>query len=189
MPRHSLFPNSITIHYTSNTHTHKQILPVGAVTPAGASWTLPTRSGGSVDWKTAVDAYAVLIKPFFPASASIDSADLFDYESTDAPASFLDTHTIGVVGTDAGTIKPWIQTVMPLKAIGGTILRLTLMETVIEKDVKLTYAGAAEPFCSLLAFILGSSDWIISRGGTFPSVSLGYVTKENDKLRKRYFNP
>lgn len=189
MARHSLFPNSITINYTSNGHTHKQQLPVGAVTPSGSSWTLPTRSGGSVDWKTAVDALVVLTKPFFPAAASLDSADLFDYEATDAPASFLDSHAIGVAGTDAGTVKPWIQTVMPFKAIGGTILRFTLVETVIEADVKHTYAGSAAPFCALMDFILGSSDWIITRGGTFPSVSLGYVTKINDKLRKRYFAP
>lgn len=189
MPRHSLFPNSITINYTSNGHSHKQILPIGLAVPAGASWTIPQRDSGTIDWKDAVDAYAALLAPFFDSSASIDSADLFDYEATDAPAIFLDSYAIGIAGSDGGSVKPYIQVVNPFKAPGGTALRLTLVETVIEEDVKNTYSSAADPFCDLYDFILGADDWIITRGGTYPTVSLGYVTKENDKLRKRYFNP
>jgi len=189
MPRHSLFPNSITINYTSNGHAHKQILPIDAVTPSGASWNVTLRDDSAIDWKDAVDSYVLVMKPFFPAAASIDSADLFDYEATNSPAIFLDSYAIGVAGTDGGSAKPWIQVVMPFKAPGGTSLRLTYVETVIEEDVKHTYSSAADPFCGLFDFLLGADDFIITRGGTFPSVSLGYVSKENDKLRKRYFNP
>lgn len=188
MARHSLFPNSIAILYNSNFHNHRMMLPVLSVTPAGASWTLETRDSSAIDWKDAVDAFADILKTFFPVTGSVDSAELYDYESTTAPAVFLDAHEIGVLGTDGGTPLDFGQIVMPFKATGGTSLRLTVMEPDIAVDSRQSFGGAAfAPFCDLAEFVLSDDDWIITRGGTFPSVSLGYTTKENDQLRKRYF--
>lgn len=188
MPRHSLFPNSISITYTSNGHTHKQVLPVKAVTPVGASWTLETRDASDIDWKTAVDAYALLMAEFLDTASSIDYAELFTYEATDSPAEFLAAHSIAQAGLHASAAQDFVQFVMPFKAIGGNSLRLTIMEGSNPEDIRESFGGSTSPeFCGMAEFILSDDDWIITRGGTFPNTSLGYTTKINDKLRERYF--
>lgn len=187
MARHSLFPNSISINYTTNGHSHKQVLPVGAIAGSSPGWTLPVRGGGTVDWRDAVDDYALLLAALIDDVDSIDSADLYSYEATDAPAEFIASHTIGLSGTSAAAAKPWTQVVFPFKSIGGNALRLTLMEGIMDPDDRQTFASSTFPAaCALMEFVLSVDDWIITRGGTFPSTPLGFTTKINDKLRKRY---
>jgi len=186
MARHSPFPNSITIHYTSNAHNHSMVVPVGAVAGSAPGWTLPVRSGAPVDWRTAVDDLADLFKILFSASSSIDYAELFTYEATDAPAEFLAAHTIDTAGTSGGAAVPYVQTVMPFKSLGGTSIRLTLLESIISANVHVPYSSLPGGLDTIADFILSDDDWIITRGGDFPLVSLGATSKVNDKLRKRY---
>jgi len=186
MARHSLFPNSITIHYTSNSHDHTMVLPVGVVAGSAPAWTIPVRSGSPVDWRDAVDDFAALLAPLLDTSSSIDYAELFTYEATDSPGEFLAAHTIDVAGTNVGAASPWVQLVMPFKAVGGNSLRLTLLESVLDPDEHVPYASMVPQAQDVADFILSTDDWISTRGGSFPTVSLGSTTKINDKLRKRY---
>jgi hypothetical protein len=187
MARHSLFPNSITIHYNSNAHDHLMVLPVGAVTGSAPGWLLPTRDASTVDWRTAVDDFCTLIADLFDNASSFAYAELFTYEATNSPAEFLAAHTIDLPGTGGSTPKEFVQAVFPFKGLGGLSLRLTLLEGIIASDqhVPASSTGSAAAD-AVIDFILGDDDWIITRGGAFPSVSLGFTSKVNDKLRKRY---
>jgi len=186
MARHSLFPNSITIHYTSNAHGHAMVLPVGVVAGSAPGWTLPVRVGSPVDWRDAVDDFALLLAPVFDTGSSIDYAELFTYEATDSPAEFLAARTLDVAGTNVGSAQPFVQAVFPFKALGGTSLRLTMLESVAGANVHVPYTSIVSGYSDIADFILSDDDWIITRGGDFPFVSLGMTTKVNDKLRKRY---
>lgn len=186
MPRHSLFPNSITIHYTTNGHGHSMVLPTGIVAGSAPGWTVPVRVGAAIDWRDAVDDWAELLKVTMPASDSIDYAELFTYEATGSPAEFLAARTLDVVGTNVGADSPFVQAVFPFKAVGGTSLRLTLLETVAGANVHEPYSSIVSGYKELADFILSDDSWIITRGGDYPDVSLGWTTKVNDKLRKRY---
>lgn len=186
MARHSLFPNSITIHYTTNAHGHSMVLPVGVVAGSAPGWTLPVRVGSPVDWRAAVDAWADLIAPLIDTSSSIDYAELFTYEATGSPAEFLAAHTIDVAGTNVGTDIPFVQAVFPFKAAGNTSLRLTLLESLCGANVHVPYSSIPSGYSDLADFILSDDGWIITRGGDYPNVSLGLTSKVNDKLRKRY---
>lgn len=186
MARHSLFPNSITIHYTSNSHDHNMTLPVGAVAGTAPGWTLPVKTGAPVDWRTAVDDFAALLADLLSASSSVDYAELFTYEATGSPAEFLAAHTIDLAGTAAGAAVAYVQTLFPFKAIGGNSLRLTLLESTEGADRHEPYSAMFAEEKAIADFILSDDDWLLTRGGTYPSVSLGVTTKVNDKLRKRY---
>jgi len=187
MARHSLFPNSITINYSSNGHSHKQVLPTGVVAGSAPAWTLPVRVGSPIDWRTCVEQYAALYAGLFDESSTIESADLYTYEATDSPAEYLASHPLNVVGTNAAAAVAWSQLVMPFKSIGGNQLRLTAIEGVVPVNSKETFAGIPVAYlCDYLEYVLGDDDFIITRGGTFPAISLGYTSKINDKLRKRY---
>lgn len=187
MARHSLFPNSITINYTSNGHSHKMVLPVAAISGSAPGWLLTARNDSAVDWRDAVDDFAVLMAAMMDDADSVDSADLYTYEATDGPAEFLASHVIGQSGTSVSATKPWVQVVFPFKAPGNTQLRLTVMEGVMDPDDRQTFASSAyAPACAIMEFILGSDDWIITRGGDYPTTALGFTTKINDKLRKAY---
>jgi len=188
MPRHSLFPNSIHLKYTSNGHSHRQVLPIAAVTPSGASWDVTLRDSTAVDWKAAIDSYVAVLLDFFGTTDSIDSAELYDYEATDSPGIFMAAYDIGEAGTSVSAATDFTQIVFPFKALGGFSLRLSLMETIFEPDLRVSYGGDADArTIALMDFVLGSSDFIITRGGTYPSTSLGHTSKINDKLRERYF--
>jgi len=188
MARHSLFPNSVTINYTTNGHAHKQVLPTGVVAGSAPGWTLPVRTGSPLDWRTAVEQYAALLAGIISDADTIDSAELYTYEATNSPAEFLAAHPLDIAGGNLGSPVEFSQAVFPFKAIGGTQLRLTVLEGVNPEDYKNTFAGESDPDnCALMTYILGDDDFIKTRGGDFPLISLGITTKENDKLRKRYF--
>lgn len=188
MPRHSLFPNSITINYTTNGHSHKQVLPIGAISGSSPGWLVPVRVGSPIDWRTVVEQYALVMAGLIADTDTIDSAELYDYEATTAPASFIGAHPIDQVGLAAAAAEPFVQTVFPFKAIGGTSVRLTILEGWIDPDEKDTFAGTADALvCDYLEYVLGDDDFIKTRGGDFPIISLGYTSKVNDKLREKYF--
>lgn len=186
MPRHSLFPNSITIHYTSNGHGHSMVLPTGVVAGSAPGWTLPVRVGSPIDWRTAVDAFAELLADLLNTGSSIDYAELFTYEATDSPAEFLAAYVIERAGDSATAPYAYSQFVMPFKAVGGNSLRLTLLEGVIIPNARNPYATLPAAMAAVADFILSDDDWILTRGGTYPNVSLGMTSKVNDKLRERY---
>jgi len=190
MPRHSLYPAFVKIRYTSNGHPHDQVLPVSA-TPAaaGASFTIPNRGGSPVDWATAVDAYVVVMKAIFAAESSIDFAELFELEATTAPPSFLASHPIGVAGTHGAAPVPFAQVVVPFKGLGGGGMRPYYLETPYPNEIRESYPSGDTALDALIAWVLGANDVFCTRGGGFPAASLGFVTKINDELRKRYFNP
>lgn len=186
MARHSLFPNSITIHYTTNGHDHLMTLPTGVVAGSAPGWTLPVKSGSPVDWRTAVEDLATLLAPLIVTASSIDYAELFTYEATGSPAEFLAAHVIDQAGSNVGSPVPFVQAVFPFKAVGGNSLRFTLLESVKGANVHLPYTGITDGFEVIPDFILSDDNWIKTRGGEFPNVSLGLTSKVNDKLRKRY---
>jgi len=165
------------------------VLPVNAdPTASGGSFTIPTRSSGAVDWKTAVDELVAIDKAYLDTSSSFDTAELFNMESTIASPGFLQGYNIGVAGTNVGADVEFGQVVFPFKGVGGLSLRPYLMESVATVDQKFSYAAASN-FCEFMDYVLSADDWIALRGGGFPNVSLGYVTKTNDQLRKTYFVP
>lgn len=186
MPRHSLFPNSITIHYTTNSHDHTMVLPVGAVSGSAPGWLLPTRDSSTVDWRTAVEDFALLLAAILSDNDSIDYAELFTYEATGSPAEFLAAHTIDQDGLNVLSAVDFAQVVYPFKAIGGNSVRLTVLESINGIDQHLPYSALGSGNVDIADFILSDDDWIITRGGTYPNVSLGMTTKINDKLRKRF---
>lgn len=188
MARHSLFPNSITINYTTNGHSHKQVLPVGVVGGSSPGWTVPVRVGSPIDWRTAVEQYALVMAGLISDADSIDSAELYTYEATDAPAEFIGAHPIDQVGLSIGAAQPFVQIVMPFKAVGGTSLRLTVLEGVTGEDAKNSFAAETDVLlCDYLEYVLGDDNFIKTRGGDFPIISLGWTSKTNDKLREKYF--
>lgn len=188
MPRHSLFPNSISINYTANGHSHRQVLPIAAVTPVSTDWAVTLRDDTDINWTAAVDSWVAVMAELYSTADSFDTAELFDYEASDSPAIFLASYNIGVSGTNASPASPWTQTVFPFKATGGNSLRITLIESVTPPDQRESFGSETiADYCGLMEFILGDDDFIITRGGTYPSSSLGYTSKINDKLRKRYF--
>lgn len=190
MPRHSLFPGFIKIAYTSNGHPHTQVLPINDdPTPAGASFTIPTRAAGAVDWQTAVTAWANLLKVLMDDTASLDSAELYNYEAFPGPADFLQAMTVGVAGTSSSPPVAYAQCVFTFKGTAGSAVRPTVNESTIPVDQKVPYASLSSPEKAVVDFVLSDDDWIAMRGGGFPSAFKFEVTKTNDKLRKKYFNP
>lgn len=190
MAKHSLYPGFVKVHYTSNAHPHVMVLPINAdPTPSGDSYTIPTRSSGAVDWQDAVTALVTLLAPMFDGASNFSAAELYNFEAFPAPADFLQGFSLDVDGSSDDPAVAYAQLVMPFKGVGSTAVRPSLMECVIPTDVHSSYADAGVSEKAILDFILSADDWIVTRGGGFPTVSLGYVTKINDKLRKRYFNP
>jgi len=190
MPRHSLFPGFIKISYTANLHPHVQVLPVNAdPTAAGGSFTIPTRGGAPVDWQDAVMAWCTLLAPEFDTAASFDTAEIYNFEASPGPADFLQGMTVGVAGTNVSAPANFGQAVFTFKGLAAAAVRPTINESTIPVDQKIPYASLGASEQAIVDFILGDDDWIAMRGGGFPTLFKQLVTKTNDKLRKKYFNP
>jgi len=190
MAKHSLYPGFVKLTYTSNGHVHHQVLPIHATpTASGDSYTLETKGSGAVEWVAAATAWATLLAVFLDPTANFSQAELFTLEATTAPADFLQGASIDVDGTNESPIVPFSQMVFPFKGVAGVSMRPYLMEGIESVDQHVSYAAAGVADKAIMDFVLSDDAWMCTRGGAFPTVALGWVTKTNDELRKRFFVP
>lgn len=185
MTVNSLFPGFVRMLYTGNAHPHIQVLPVKSITPNGASWDLGTKSGGVLDWASAVLAYATVFVPFLASTDEVISASLWQIASVGADPIFLAEDDISLAGTNAGAAVPMGQAVMTFRTSLGGLYRWYCMEPAIADDTILfpPYTG---PFLALFNYLTGVNSVVVGRDGGSPTSSIRLVSKENDALRKKY---
>lgn len=191
MTVNSLAPGYVVFNYTSNGRSHKQVLPVNPVAPAGPSTLLRDSSGASQAWTSFVADWVLLLKDCFNTGSSIDSAEMWTQASPTSVPILQDTTTIGVAGTSASADVQDEQTVLTFRTSNGSRMLVKLIEAIFPVDVVRSgplYGGVTE-WAAFASYLTGSSACVWSRGGAYATSSIKGVTKTNDSLRKKTINP
>lgn len=191
MARNSLSPGYLKVFYTSNGHPHIQVLPVNPVAPAGAGTNLIDSGGSSQLWTSAVADLALIMKPFFHTTSSIDTAEIWTQATPTSIPLFQASTTVAVSGTATPPDIPFSQVRFSFRTTAGGKAVYQLMETRFTIDQKLSaplYGGAAE-LQAVDSYLTGSSCVVWGRDNHYISSGIRYVSKINDGLRKKYLNP
>lgn len=186
--RHSLYPGFIRLFYTSNGHSHRQVLPVQPNTPAaGTALKLHDGSVGAGDWTDDITEWVSLVKVFFHTADNFDSAELWTLASPTADPIFRETFSLGIAGTNAGADTPAGQGVLTFRGNEGERSLIYLMEGVISSSLRQAYADFDSATKALADFVTAPDGWIFGRDNNYPIATLNFTGKVNDQLRKKYF--
>lgn len=187
MAIHSLFPGFVKLLYTNDTRPHVQILPVNVSTHApGIEPNFNQKGGDNDGMNNCIDSWMTVIRPIFNADTSFISAEYWNIAEVGDPPVFEFTTAIGLNGTAVQPNLGLTQAVISLRPAGGGILKLYFMEGVMTPDIADAYPFTNAAFQDIAEFLVGDTNWITARGGSFPLAPLRMTSKVNDALRKKY---
>ena len=129
---HTLFPCSVTINYKSENAPHKMTLPLTPWSPVSGghiSGTNTDYTDTQVDTDDWIQAFILLIAPFFAATTTFVNYTLYTYADVNAPARPQVSQSIGVVGTNGGAIIPATQATFNFKTAGFFPFKLVFLDT------------------------------------------------------------
>lgn len=188
MAQNSLYPGFVKIKYSSNSHTHYQVLPVLPVSfGVGTEPTFETATGAPVAMNAAIDAYIAIVDNLFTDTSSFVIAEFWHYPSPESDPMFYYVYEIGAPGAGVGTVSAYSQLVVSLRTALGGYLKLYFMEVVQGIVAKDDYPFSNVTVAALTAYLTdGDTGWVVGRDGGFPISGLRALTKVNDALRKKY---
>lgn len=191
MPKASLAPGFIKIQQTTIVSTvpmdHYQTLGIYSPTWSGATSTIQRRNAANVLWTTALGELITLMRPLFSTATTFIGAELWRQDTPTSDPSFVATTLLGLAGT-TGTVQNATQALFEFKGTDDSSLRFTLIESNIAANLRHPYTGMTANEKALVDYLVGTTNWVITRGNSFPD-HVGFKTsKVNDKIRKHRFN-
>lgn len=189
MAQNSLYPGFVKLKYSSNTHTHFQVLPVlyDANPDPGDEPVFLTRNNTPVGMDTAVAAYIALIDNLFPAESSFIIAENWFYPTPESDPVFTYVMELGDTGASGTGVFANGQLVVSFRTFAGGILKLYFMETVTGLATKDDFPFANSAVDALADYLCSAATgWIVGRDGSHPISGLRALSKTNDALRKKF---
>lgn len=191
MAVHSLYPGFIKVRYTvvfgTVTHNHVMTLPCNPNFNEGTDqWELALKGGGTAYWRTSLTDLLTTFLPFYNSvGAQFGFADLWSIETAESDPIWVDGFDASAEGTSGGASVFAGEAVHTFRTASGGIMRLYLMETTIADD-DITNPPYASNLGTLVTEMTDTNAFVIGRDGAYLSGLIRRVTKENDKLRKKY---
>lgn len=195
MSHNSLYPAFIVLSYNSNSHDHLMRIPVACDqdyppgTPATNIFLFMGDPAGAGDvlMSEALDAFVALLKPFFPASATINRGELWVYPNETSDPIWTSVHELDEVGTGAGGAQPNGQAVISYRSSFGGIARHYLMETIFAPNARAKSPLPVGTIRNLSNYVASpSGSWIRARDNGYLVTPIAWTTKTNDQLRKKF---
>lgn len=184
---HSLYPAFIRLKYTVGlTRQHTMTLPVIAE-ESGSGFVLTQNDDtNAVLWTFHVDDLVDQFKVNYPNTTNFESAELWTLASPTADPQFREIYDVSVLGTSVGASVPYCQLVQTYRTSAGGLFRQFLLEPAVAVDlVKAPPYTSYGSMANLAAFHVGSTGFVRGRDGGKLVSDIRFVTKTNDKLRKK----
>jgi len=147
------------------------------------------RDGSPFALDSEVDDWVAAMQGFYSNGAgnSFDYAELWKYEPESFDASFVSAYSIALPGTSATVINQAGQAIVTFRTIGGGVMKLSFMETVLGTGSRDTLPFANAAMDALAdSVVAGTFPWI-GRDGTYPFACIALFPGANEALFKRRF--
>lgn len=183
-------PYEVEIFYTEGGIEHKQRLNCVVVVEGGvgdpfSSFSVDSKGGGILALNAAVDAYIALMRPFFAATANITIANLYKYVANSYDKSFLATYDINQIGSAAGAVNLNHQTFLTFTTQLGNNIKFTWLDDVSASNARIPIRDSGAGYQAMATYLVGGTNWILARDGSFPAGRLNFVGGQNEALFKR----
>jgi len=136
-----------------------------------------------------VDDWVAAMQPFYPNAAgnSFDYAELWKYEPESFDASFVSTYPIALAGTSASVVNQTGQAIVTFRTLGGGVMKLSFMESVVGVGVRDTLPFANAALDALAdSVVAGTFPWV-GRDGTYPFACIALFPGNNEAVFKKRF--
>lgn len=182
-------PYEVELQYVAAGITHKQRLNAtmvveGDVGDPFSSYSVLTRAGGSVALNTAVDAWVTLIKTQFANTINFTTATLYKYVTGTNEKNFRSTYNVAQVGTGSGSVASH-QDIYTFITQAGNGMRISLLETQRNSEARIPIDDGTASEKAIANFLIGTTNWIKARDGSFPIGKLNLSGGQNEALFKR----
>lgn len=183
-------PYEVEIFYVEGGITHKQRLntALGVIAAAGSpfsSFSVLTRAGTNVTLDTAVTAWVNLIRPLFAATTNFTIANLYRYAENSFDKTFLSTFDVNLVGSNAGGVQLNHQTILTFTTQQGNNMRVSFLDDSNALSSRIPIRDANAQIQAIATFLVGTTNWITARDGSYPVGRLNSSQGQNEALFKR----
>lgn len=186
MAANSLAPGFIRIFYTGVTGVHTMTLGYepGTINP------LHLKAGGITELvpATAITGLITVLRPAAPTTTSFDYWERWSISAPGADPIFQETAVIGLAGTNVAVAQPAHGMSFNYRTNLGGIGKLLLLDDVqaFQGRQRAPLYGATT-IANIVAFMLGSTNWIRGRDNGYPVAVPAVTGKYYDALRKRFY--
>lgn len=188
MAINSLAPGYVKLFYTSNGHTHVQVVPVQVYQAVGGAWFLSMK-GDSIgnDWVTVFTAYVTAFRAAIPNGATVNFAELWTMDSPTADPIFRASTNIALAGLGGATAAiANSQVTIAYRSENGGLYKWVSVENNIAVNTIIQPPFTATQLASLHTYLIGATSCVSARDGGFLIAALRAISKTNDKLRKKF---
>jgi len=172
------------------THTHTMDVRIGTPPTKGDAFGVidVVRNNAAVtDLATATDEYVAFLDPLFSNTNTIDRAELWHIPEGTTNGEFYSTYTIGETGSGIGTANIASQSTFTFRTMGGSTMRVQLMETVLGGSAKDPYPTTSPTVNQLFDYVIGPTGFFLGRDNTQPFAPMNWTNGQNERLfRKRF---
>lgn len=183
-----LFPSWVYIYYTTEFAQHRMTVPVQTDGIAGEFSDVVSKDGTVTNWRTAIEAYTVILAQCYPPQTTFTYAELWNIPSQGFPPQYVDTELLAIVGTNTSPSIKAAQVTLSWRTNNGGNGRTVLMDCIYapNQSVRPPFTALGAPFVNLASFVVGDGSFIIGRDNGQPVANVRATTKTNDALRKKY---
>jgi len=184
-----LAPGYVKISYFSHGEDHVLTLPVLPAS-VGLGFEVVRYNGSNVAVATAVAELLAILKAEYTSADEFTGWEQYTQADCSALPVFQGAGTLALAGTSGGTTAPYGQALLTFKTTNGGRGKFQWMEATQPPDQKVAIdiTGSGNPDL-LAAYLVGATSWIYARDNGKLVFPLNFVTKTNDKLRKKELHP
>lgn len=133
------------------------------------------------------DEYVALLLPLMATTQTIMRAELWYIPEGTTNGQYISSYSIAAVGTAGGDENPAYQATMTFRSIGGSTMRIQLMEVPFSSQLRDAYPTGNPAVNNLMAYVAGETSAFLARDNTPPFAPMNYSGGQNEALwRKRY---
>lgn len=188
MAINSLFPGFVKLFYTSNAHTHVQVIPVQVYSGVGGAWFLSEKASSvGRTWVTSITDYVTAFRSAIPNGATVNFAELWTMADATADPIFRESTNFALAGTGgAGAAIANSQVTIAYRSQNGGLYKWVSVENNIVVNTIYQPPFTATQLVTLHTYLIGNTSCVSARDGGFLIAALRAISKTNDKLRKKF---
>jgi hypothetical protein len=188
MAQNDLSPGFIRVNYSRLGARHTAVFPSkpAGVPVVGVNPTLLNKGGTNQDFAGFMSAWAVYAKALFGAGMSLDNAEFWYKPLPTSDPIWIFTTAINIAGTSPSSNITAQQLVFTYRTTNGGLFRNYLMETVHPANQHVPASALAGPELAYVNFMIAAASVVYGRDNGGLALSLGFKTKYNDVLRRKF---
>jgi len=186
-------PQEVRVHYTVSglTHVCRLNCVVQSILDPGlpfSSWAVQAKNESYVALDCAVDAFVTAFAALLnPTYATIDYAELWNYQFQSYVSRFYATYDIGEVGTSAFDWVPASELIFTFRTGAGGVQKVHVEDSCYAGGSSVRYADLTGPQATFANYMLSATSPWKSRDDSYPDTCIAFHPGQNEKTFKRRY--